>query len=266
MKRIYKPLKKIIWTLLIPVTVAVLWQYTTSHGLVNRSILPAPQKVGDSLTKLITSGKLWNHIASSLVRVLKGYLIGACAGILLGTVAAFSDRVSDLIRIPVGVLRPVPAIALIPFFILWMGIGERSKEAVIVFGSFWPVLLNTIQGIRSTDPKLLEVGAILEKKPITVFTKIILPSALPSILTGLRLGISSAWTCVVAAEMIAASSGIGFLISYSREMSQPASLLIGVATIGFFGLLIDLIFMALNRRLIFWQKPTDVNGKVSINE
>ena len=99
-----------------------------------------------------------------------------------------------------------------------------------------------------------------------MLTKIILPSALPSILTGLRLGISSAWTCVVAAEMIAASSGIGFLISYSREMSQPASLLIGVATIGLFGLLIDLIFVGLNHHVIFWQQPINNKQKETVNE
>ena len=144
MKTILYRLKKTFWILIIPVVIAILWQYTTKHGMVNRSILPEPAKVGDSLLKLIKSGKLWKHIASSFIRVIKGYMIGALAGMILGIAAAFSEKVSDLIRIPVGVLRPIPAIALIPFFILWMGIGEESKEAVIVFGSFWPVLLNTI--------------------------------------------------------------------------------------------------------------------------
>lgn len=258
----------LIYMLIIPVAVIFLWFYSTAHGLVNPSVLPSPQKVWEALEKQVVTGDLWKNIASSLGRVIKGYLIGAAAGLLLGTAAALSNKVYRLIEIPVGILRPIPAIALIPFFILWMGIGEKSKVAVIVFGSFWPVLLNTIQGIRSTDPKLLEVGAVLEKDRLTVLRKIVIPSALPSIFTGLRLGISSAWTCVVAAEMIAASSGIGFLITNSREMAQPATLLVGIAVIGLFGLLIDLIFTKLDHVLIFWERPQKkaANNKVKKTE
>lgn len=243
---------------LLPViAVFCIWQYASNNNLVNASILPSPQKVWAALCKLIANHALWKHIVSSLVRVLKGYVIGALAGALIGTFAALSRTVGKLITAPAGILRPIPAIALIPFFILWMGIGEQSKVAVIVFGSFWPVLLNTMEGIKSTDSKLIEVGEILEKDKWIVISKIILPSALPSIFTGLRLGISSAWTCVVAAEMIAASSGIGFLISYSREMAQPASLFVGVVTIGVFGVLIDAIFLKLYRILIYWKKAEE---------
>ncbi|MBR1866852.1 MAG: ABC transporter permease [Lachnospiraceae bacterium] len=247
-------IRNIILLFSIPVIVFVLWWYCSGAGIVNPSILPSPQRVWAALVKQIEKGSLWVHISSSFVRVIKGYMIGTIAGLLLGTLAALSKTVGKLIEVPVGILRPIPAIALIPFFILWMGIGESSKVSVIVFGSFWPVLLNTIQGIQSTDKKLLEVGEILEKNRLIVLTQIVLPSALPAIFTGLRLGISSAWTCVVAAEMIAASSGIGFLISYSREMAQPATLLVGIATIGLFGLLIDVIFKRLNYTLIYWQR------------
>lgn len=247
-------IKNLVLLLVIPILVFVLWWYCSSANLVNSSILPSPQRVWDALVKQIEKGSLWVHISSSFIRVLKGYLVGTLAGLFLGTLAALSKTVGKLIEIPVGILRPIPAIALIPFFILWMGIGETSKVSVIVFGSFWPVLLNTIQGIQSTDKKLLEVGEILEKDRLTVLTKIVLPSALPAIFTGLRLGISNAWTCVVAAEMIAASSGIGFLISYSREMAQPATLLVGIATIGLFGLLIDISFKKLDEILIYWQR------------
>lgn len=258
-KKIVKTFKKHIkeWILLLilPVLFAVLWQVASANKLVNPSVLPAPQKVWAALVKQISTGSLWKHIASSLLRVIKGYFIGTVAGLALGIVAALNKSVRKLIEVPVGLLRPIPAIALIPFFILWMGIGEMSKVSVIVFGTFWPVLLNTIQGICSADDKLLEVGRILEKDRKTVLIKIILPSALPAIFTGLRLGISSAWTCVVAAEMIAASSGIGFLISYSREMAQPATLLVGIATIGLFGLLIDIVFKRISDKMIFWGNP-----------
>lgn len=250
-----KHIKEWILLLLLPILFMVMWQVASVNGLVNPSVLPSPQKVWLALVKQISTGSLWKHILSSLLRVIKGYFIGAVAGLILGIFAALNKSVGKLIEVPVGLLRPIPAIALIPFFILWMGIGEMSKVSVIVFGTFWPVLLNTIQGISSADEKLLEVGRILEKDRKTVLIKIILPSALPAIFTGLRLGISSAWTCVVAAEMIAASSGIGFLISYSREMAQPATLLVGIATIGLFGLLIDIVFKKISDKMIFWGNP-----------
>lgn len=241
--------------ILLPVFIVfVLWQYASINNMVNSSVLPGPAKVWEALCKHIENGSLWKHILSSLFRVMKGYVAGAILGIVIGIAAALSKTIGKLIVAFVGILRPIPAIALIPFFILWLGIGETSKVAVIIFGSFWPILLNTIDGIKSTDAKLIEVGSILEKNKLTVLTKIVLPSALPSIFTGLRLGISSAWTCVVAAEMIAASSGIGFLISYSREMAQPASLFVGVATIGVFGVLIDTIFLKLSHVCIYWKQ------------
>ncbi len=244
--------KRIITMLIIPVILIVLWQYTSVNGILNESVLPRPAKVWAALQKLAASGALWKHIRISFIRVIKGYLIGAVAGLLLGIIAALSQTVGDLIEIPVGILRPIPALALIPFFILWMGIGESSKVAVIIFGSFWPVLLNTIQGIKGADAKFLEVGEILEKDRLTVLVRIILPAALPSIFTGLRLGVSSAWTCVVAAEMIAASAGVGFLIMYSREMAQPASLFVGIAIVGIFGFALDYLLRLLNRKLIYW--------------
>ncbi len=245
-------LKKLILMWILPVFLVCLWQYASSNGTLNPSVLPGPAKIWEAFLKLVESGALWKHIVVSFQRVIKGYLIGAAAGLIVGTIAALVPVINDLIEIPIGLLRPVPAIALIPFFILWMGIGEASKVAVIVFGTFWPVLLNTMQGIKGASPKLLEVGRILEKDRWTILTRIILPAALPSIFTGLRLGVSNAWTCVVAAEMIAASAGVGFLIMYSREMAQPASLFVGIVVIGVLGLVLDQLLRAINRKLIYW--------------
>ncbi|MCC8017681.1 MAG: ABC transporter permease [Lachnospiraceae bacterium] len=240
----------LVW--IVPIAVLVLWYVCSNRNLINQSVLPSPQKVWSTLAQMIVKGTLWKHIRVSLLRVVRGYLIGAASGFLLGVFAALFRPVGRIVESPGGVLRPIPAIALIPFFILWMGIGEQSKVAVIVFGSFWPVLLNTMQGIREADSGLLEVGRVLEKNRITTLFQIILPAALPSIFTGLRLGVSSAWTCVVAAEMIAASAGIGFLITYSREMAQPASLLIGIAVIGLLGYVFDMLLRKLNDAVIFW--------------
>ena len=153
----------------------------------------------------------------------------------------------------VGILRPIPALACIPILILALGIGEESKIAVIMIGSFWPVLLNTIQGIHGVDEKLIQLGNVLEKSRFQMISGIIIPSAFPSIFTGLRLGISSSWTNIVAAEMIAASAGMGYMISYAREMSQPAQVLIGIFTIGIVGLMIDIIVIALQKKIVYWE-------------
>lgn len=186
------------------------------------------------------------------IRVAKGFLIGAVLGILVGTIIGFSKFFNRFLGSLVGIFRPVPMIAWIPLLILWLGIGEETKVSLITVGTFWPVLLNTIHGIQSVDPKLLEVAKILKKGKVTVICRVILPSALPAMFTGLRLGMGSAWSCVVAAEMIAASKGIGFMITYAREVSKPAEVMVGVFVIGTIGLLIDVVIQKIQKHILRW--------------
>ena len=153
----------------------------------------------------------------------------------------------------IGLLRPIPTIAFIPLFILLMGIGETSKTALIFIGAFWPCLLNTISGIHAANTKLIEVAAVFGKNKLVILKDIILPSAVPSVFTGLRLGISTSWSCVVAAEMIASNVGVGYLITYAREMSKPAMLFIGIIAIGLIGLLIDLVMQLLQKKVVYWE-------------
>jgi sulfonate transport system permease protein len=200
----------------------------------------------------IENGKLSRHLIISFQRVLRGFTIGAGIGIVIGSLMGLSQTIHRVLNSLVGIFRPVPMIAWIPLLILWLGIGEGSKISVIVIGSFWPVLLNTIHGIHSVDNKLIEVGVILEKNRLQILWKIILPAAIPSIFTGIRLGMGTAWTCVVAAEMIAASRGIGYMITYARELSQPDVVLVGVFSIGLVGLLIDTGIQQLQRHLLKW--------------
>ena len=136
-----------------------------------------------------------------------------------------------------------------------MGIDEGSKITVIAIGSFWPVFLNTLQGVRQTDDEYLEVAKVLEKSKWVLVTQVILPSALPSIFTGLRIGMGIAWASVVGAELIAASSGIGFMILYAREVSQPDVVLVGVAAIGLTGLIIDSLIQKFENILLKWNQP-----------
>jgi sulfonate transport system permease protein len=209
--------------------------------------------VKNILVEMVHNGKYAKNVSASLTRVVEGYLIGAALGLLIGTFIGLYKNVNRALVAVIGILRPIPPIALIPFFILWLGIGETSKITVIAIGSFWPVLLNTIQGIQEADTKLLELANVFGKSKLVIFFKIILPSAVPAIFTGLRLGISQAWTCVVTAEMIAASAGVGFMIQYARELAQPDMLFLGIITIGIIGVVIDLVMIFLQKKIVYWK-------------
>ena len=244
--------KNFIFKVTAPILLIVVWQVFGTLGVLNEHILPPPTKVLSKFIQIFESGKLLNNLLISLIRVFRGFILGAIAGVTIGIIMGLSRAVNKILSSLVSIFRPIPMIAWIPLLILGLGIGEESKVAVIFIGTLWPVLLNTISGILSVDTKLIEVSRVLEKNKIEMLTKVIMPSAWPSIFTGLRLGISTAWTCVVAAEMIAASSGIGYMIMYARELSQPDVVLVGVFTIGLVGLLIDAIIGALQRRVLRW--------------
>lgn len=234
------------------VLLVILWQWAGSRQLVNTSILPKPTLILEKLADMILDGSLVRYTLVSLKRVFLGYCLGGGIGLVFGFMIGLNRRLEQFINLYIGILRPIPPIAWIPFLILALGIGELSKITVIAIGSFWPLLLNTIEGVHVADESLLELGSVLEKDRKTVIFKIILPSAVPSVFTGARLGISRAWSCVVTAEMIAASAGVGYLIQYARELSQPAVMLVGVAVIGLIGLLIDSAMMAIQHRLLKW--------------
>lgn len=254
-KYVGKPAKRIIEFIigiLAPLILLLIWQLAADNGWMNKSVLPSVKKVVETGIKITASGKLPSHLGASFERVLIGFAIGAGLGLILGILMGLSPFLHKFLSSLVNLLRPVPMIAWIPIFILWFGIGEITKVFVIALGSFWPVLLNTISGIKSVDTKLLEVTKVLNKNKITVLTKVILPGAIPSIFTGIRLGIGAAWSCVVAAEMIAATRGVGFMITYARETAKPGEVFVGVIIIGVIGLLIDLVVRRIEKRLLKW--------------
>lgn len=245
-------LTAVITAVILPALIIAYWIIGSNIGLTNKSIIPPPDKLWTTFAGMIADGSLAEHIIVSFIRVIKGYFIGAVAGIFLGILIGLYFRVNQLFISLIGILRPIPPIACIPLLILWLGIDEASKVAVIVIGSFWPILLNTISGIQSTDKKLVEVADVFGKNKFVILKDIIIPSAIPSIFTGLRLGISTAWSCVVAAEMIASTFGVGYLIMFAREMSKPAMLFIGIISIGLIGLIIDLIMQLIQKKVVYW--------------
>jgi sulfonate transport system permease protein len=252
MKKFILWLKENYLALVAPVILLAIWEAAGKYGLIRANLLPRPSAIAEVLFELLKSGELLVHLGTSILRVAEGFIIGATLGVLVGVQVALVKKLRIAVSLIFGILRPIPVIAWIPVLILWMGIDEGSKITVIAIGSFWTVLVSVVQGIRNVDKKYLEVATILEKDHITLLTKVILPAALPSIFTGVRVGIDMAWRSVVAAELIAAASGIGYMIMYARELSQIDVVLVGVLSIGFTGIIIDQLLRLLEKRLLSW--------------
>jgi sulfonate transport system permease protein len=246
-------LKHLIQYVALSLAILAIWQGLFELGYLKPVILPPPTQVALAFGDLLMSGALVRHIGISVLRVLEGFAIAALLGLGLGIAIGLSrtlDRLTDLI---IQVVKPIPPIAWIPLAILWFGIGEQSKVYIIFLGAFFPIIINTIDGIRQTDNKFVEVARILAVPRFKFVRQVVLPGALPAIMTGLRVGLMVAWMCVVAAELIAASSGIGYLIMDARQLSQSDVVLVGMITIGVIGKLMDSLIRRLEQRLITWK-------------
>jgi sulfonate transport system permease protein len=237
----------------IPVVLLGIWQLLSVLGFIRPMILPPPTQVAEVFWQLLGSGELAAHVLASALRVLEGFALAAACGLLLGIAIGLSRSVGRFAELPIQLVKPIPPIAWIPLAILWFGIGEGSKVYIIFIGAFFPILINTIDGIRQTDGRFVELAKILEVPRWRFIRQVILPGALPQIMTGLRIGLTIAWMCVVAAELIAASSGVGFLIMDARQLSQSDVVLAGMATMGLLGKLSDDFLRLLETRLITWR-------------
>jgi len=242
----------LLLTWLSPALVVTAWELAVRSGLVRPTILPSPSIISTTFLELLTTGELLRHLGVSLMRVGSGFLAGALSAVLLGTLIGLSRTAHRASSVLLGILRPIPVVAWVPLLILWLGIGESSKITLIAIGTFWPVLLNLVHGIRSTDHRLLEVVRVLEKDQITLLRRVIFPAAMPSLLTGIRLGMGIAWTSVIAAELLGADQGIGFLIAYARELTQVDVMFTGLLTIGITGNLLDGAIRSVERHLLRW--------------
>lgn len=241
-----------IVSLIIPFVLIVLWQIAANGGKINIQLFPSPLKIWQAFIKSVENGKLQANIIISLKRVLVGYLYGAVSGIVVGVFLGLFKKAYRLCSFLLEVLRPIPIIAWVPVLIMLLGIGEISKIIVIMIGSFWSIFLNTYDGVRNVDAKYLEVANMFMKTKLETVIRVILPAALPGIFTGLRIGIGSAWISVIGAELIASSAGLGYMISYSREMAQPANMYVAVFVIGIIGYLINAILKMIEKKALRW--------------
>ena len=222
--------------------------------LFNPIMLPPPDAVLKVGIAMAMSGELMRHIVASLSRVAQGFLIAALLGVLIGTLVGRSRVLEDLGEPAVELLRPIPPLAFLPMMVLWFGIGEASKVGFIAYAAFFPIFTTTLEGIKYVDPLLIRAAASLGASERDIFRHVVLPAALPNILTGLRIGFGLSFFVIVAAEFIAADSGLGFMINDARTFFLVSNMLLGAAVIGGIGFLFNSGLRRLEARLLRWRK------------
>ena len=234
------------WTRLVPLLTAggviVLVWAALSQVMRNTTLLPSPLAVVETLGSLVATGKLWRDTGSSVGRIFLSWGLAAAVAIPLGIVMGRSERLERFIRPFVELFRPISPIAWIPLAVLWFGIGLSGKVFIIFIGSFFPVLLNTIAGVRGVPPILVTAARTFGCSPLQLTTRVCIPAALPTIATGLRIAFGTAWMTIIAAEMVASRSGLGHMIMDGMEILRSDVVIVGMAAIGVLGFLFDALF------------------------
>jgi sulfonate transport system permease protein len=252
-------LKSSLAALLLPALLLAGAEVAVRAGLLPANLMPPPSAVAATLVYLAGHG-LAGHVAASTARVALGGLAGAGAGLLLGAVVALHARTRGLLDPSLQALRAIPSLAWVPLLLLWFGIDELPKLVLIAIGAFFPVYTGVVSGFGGVDRKLVEVGLLYRLAPPSLVRRVLLPAALPAILTGLRNGLSLAWMFMVAAELIAASRGLGYLLSDGRETSRADIVLAAIVLLAVLGKLSDMAMLALERRLLAWRDSFDASG------
>jgi len=263
--------RRLARSLLVPALFVAAWDLLTRSGVVSPLILPSPAQVvrrwvayasplspydpaAGGAAAWLASGELWQDAAGSLYRVLGGFAIGAGLAVPLGLLMGARSSVYELFNPFLQVLRPIPPIAFIPLAILWFGLGNPPAFFLIALGAFFPVLVNTVAGVRNVDGIYLRAARNLGAGDLTVFRRVMLPGAMPYILAGLRIGMGIAFIVVIVAEMTAVNRGLGYRILEAREYFWSDKIIAGMISIGLIGLSIDWVMGRVNSRLLRWHR------------
>ncbi|MFD1704349.1 ABC transporter permease subunit [Methylopila henanensis] len=243
-----------------PLILLVAWEALCRSGYVAPQILPAPSKVAQTAWKLAASGSLFHDLGVSLARAATGFAIGGSIGFSLGVAVGFSRIAEAAIDRSVQMIRAVPFLAALPLTIIWFGVGEAQKIFLVSLGVAFPIYINTILGIRQVDPKLLELARVQGLSGWATIRRIILPGALPSILTGVRYALAVAWLALVVAETVGAQAGLGFLAMDAREFLRTDVIILTIVIYAFIGAGSDSIARLLEKRLLAWH-PNYAGGR-----
>lgn len=236
-----------------PIVIITVWQLLSMAGVIEERTIASPVQIAERAVELIRDGTLGSATAVSLKRVALGFLIGAVIGLSLAIVAGLSVIGENAIDPPMQMLRTLPHFGLIPLFILWMGIGETPKLALIAMGVCFPLYLNTFAGIRGIERKILEAAKSMHLTWPQRIRHVVLPGALPQTLIGLRQSLGIAWLSLIVAETISASSGLGYMINHARDFMQTDVIVVGLAVYSLLGLATDAGVRYLERRALAWR-------------
>jgi sulfonate transport system permease protein len=239
--------------LLLPVGLALIWEIVVRLGLANGRLVPPPSVVYETLADLARTGELQRHVSATLLRVAAGFALGTVAGTLLGAVAGYSGIVRGLVDPTLQGLRAVPSIAWIPLFILWLGIFETSKVALIAVGVFFPIYLGVMGAIVAVDRKIVEVGRVFRLSGPAMVRRILLPAVLPSYVVSMRAGLGLGWMFVIAAEFMGASEGLGYLLIDGQQLGKPAEIVAAILAFAVLGQITDWIVVMVTAPLLRWQ-------------
>lgn len=234
--------------------ILLVWQFVHVFELISPTIFPGPFTVLKAGFVGIPLPRLLEHVGASLMRVTQGFLFGAILGISLGITAGWYQRMGNVIRAPIELLRPIPPLAWIPLAIIWLGLGEGSKVLIIFFGAFFPIFTNTYKGMVNVDPALMRAGQALGLKGWRLLVWVGIPAISPDIALAIRVGFTYSFGAMVAAELIASESGIGYLIMNARNFGDIALVIFGILIIGTLSLLIDFLLQWLIARRMKWME------------
>jgi ABC-type nitrate/sulfonate/bicarbonate transport system permease component len=247
------------WKIISPLAALALWQVLASAGVLGRGT-PSPVQVVKGLYTLIATGlppgyHLQGHLIASLGRVFTGFAIAVVIAIPVGVLMGYSNVFKAVMDPLVEIVRPVPPLAWLPLAVVWFGIGLGSAAFIIFLGAFFPVVLNTISGVKSVDPHLVEAARTLGARDRTILARVMVPGALPSIFTGLRIGMGIAWMTLIAAELVGVKNGygLGYMIMAARDFARNDLLVAGIVVIGLVGFLVDWLIRLAERRLLRWR-------------
>ena len=253
----FKALIRRVQGLLVPAVLVIIWETVVRAGWVSQHLLPPPSELVTTLADLAGNGTLLGHIGISSLRVLIGFFIGAGLAVVIGAAVGLSRRTEALLDPTFQALRAIPSLAWVPLLLLWLGIDEAPKITLIAIGAFFPVYLNFVAGIQNVDRKLVEVGGIYGLTGYRLIARIFLPAALPNLFTGLRSGLSLSWMFLVAAELIAASSGLGYLLTDGRETGRADLVIVAIIVLALLGKTSDSLLLWLEVRLLGWRDVFD---------
>jgi len=239
--------------LLLPVGLALIWEFIVWRGWSNGRLLPPPTRVFATIVELGRSGELTRHIAATLSRMAAGFGLGVIAGTLLGAISGYWALARRLLDPTVQALRAIPSLAWVPLFILWLGIFETSKVALIAAGVFFPVYLGVMGAILSVDRKIVEVGRIFRLSGPAMIRRILLPAVLPAYVVALRVGLGLGWMFVVAAELMGASEGLGYLLLDGQQLGKPAHILAAIVIFAILGKATDWLIEIASAPFLRWQ-------------